>query len=134
MDWRDDRIEWEADGKPVEIGLTRFGTGPDLLLLPALSSISTRTEMRPLQERLGTSFSTIAIDWPGFGDLPRPAVDWRPELYRAFLGFVIEGILRPEVTIAAGHAAGYALAQAAEHPASTGRLCLLSPTWRGPLP
>lgn len=134
MDWRDERIEWRADGKPVDIGLTGFGTGPNLLLLPALSSISSRAEMRPLQERLGASFSTLAIDWPGFGDLPRPKIDWRPDLYRAFLRFALEEVVQPEVTVAAGDAAGYALAQAADDPASTGSLSLLSPTWRGPLP
>lgn len=134
MDWRDERIEWQADGKPVSIGLTRFGTGPALLLLPALSSISTRAEMRPLQERLGADFSTLAIDWPGFGTLPRPKVGWRPQHYGEFLRFVLQTVVRPSVTVAAGHAAGYALAQAAADPASTGRLCLLSPTWRGPLP
>ncbi|TPM22660.1 alpha/beta fold hydrolase [Mesorhizobium sp. B2-3-5] len=134
MDWIEDQIEWSADGKKVAIGLTRFGAGKNLLLLPALSSISTRTEMRSLQERLGTSFATTAIDWPGFGTLPRPRVDWRPELYRTFLRFVMESVVQPAATIAAGHAAGYVLAEAAENPAGFGRLCLLSPTWRGPLP
>ncbi|TPK65560.1 alpha/beta hydrolase [Mesorhizobium sp. B2-4-19] len=134
MDWIEDQIEWSADGKNVAIGLTRFGSGKNLLLLPALSSISTRTEMRPLQERLGTSFATTAIDWPGFGTLPRPRINWRPELYRAFLRFLTQSVVQPAVTIAAGHAAGYALAEAAENPAGFGRLCLLSPTWRGPLP
>lgn len=134
MDWRDERIAWEADGKPVEIGLTRFGSGPGMLLLPAISSISMRQELRPLQERLGASFSTVAIDWPGFGDLVRPRIDWRPDLYRAFLRFVLANVVTPRATLAAGHAAGYVLAQAADDPASTGRLCLLSPTWRGPFP
>ena len=114
MGWAEERIEWKADGEPVQVGLSRFGSGPSILLLPALSSISTRTEMRPLQERLGASFSTIAVDWPGFGDLPRSRVDWRPDLYRAFLRFVLASAVRPSVTIAAGHAAGYALAQAAD--------------------
>ncbi len=134
MEWTEDRIEWNADGKPVQIGLTRAGSGPRLLLLPALSSLSTREEMRPLQERLAAHYATVAIDWPGFGDLPRPKVDWRPDLYRDFLRFVLAEIIRPEVTIAAGHATGYALALAADDPASTGRLVLLAPTWRGPLP
>ncbi|WP_226562261.1 alpha/beta fold hydrolase [Salipiger thiooxidans] len=134
MVWIEDRIEWQVDGKSVTIGVTRFGTGPCLLLLPAFSSISTREEMRPLQELLGQSFSTLAIDWPGFGDLPRPTVNWRPDLYRAFLRFVLADVVRPDVTVAAGHAASYALTEAAEHPASLGRLVLLSPTWRGPLP
>lgn len=134
MEWTEDRIEWVADGKPVQIGLTRAGTGPGMLLLPALSSISTRLEMRPLQERLAEHYSTVGIDWPGFGNLPRPKVDWRPDLYRDFLRFVLSAIIRPDVTVAAGHAAGYALAQAADDPANTSRLVLLSPTWRGPLP
>lgn len=134
MDWTEDRVEWVADGKPVQIGLTRAGAGPAMLLLPALSSLSTRQEMRPLQERLARHYSTLAIDWPGFGDLPRPKVDWRPDLYRDVLRFVLAGIIRPDVIVAAGHAAGYALAQAADDPPGTGRLCLLSPTWRGPLP
>jgi len=134
MDWTEERIEWTADGSPIDIGMTRFGSGPSLLLLPALSSISTRAEMRPLQERLGVSFSTLAIDWPGFGNLPRPRIDWRPGLYRAFLRSVLADIVTPSVTIAAGHAAGYALAQAADEPGSLGRLGVLAPTWRGPLP
>lgn len=72
MPFVDEQIRWTADGKPVAIGLTRARSGPSLLMLPALSSISTRTEMRPLQERLAASFATVAIDWPGFGTLPRP--------------------------------------------------------------
>ena len=55
--------------------------GPTVLLLPAPSSISTRAEMRPLAERLAGSFTTVVVDWPGFGDRPRPRVDWRPEAY-----------------------------------------------------
>jgi len=90
--------------------------------------------MQPLQERLALSFATWAIDWPGFGTLPRPTVAWRPDHYRAFLRFVIEKIVHPSITLAAGHGASYALAQAADDPDSLGRLYLLSPTWRGPLP
>lgn len=134
MNWTNDRIEWEADGKPIRISLTRFGSGPSILMLPAISSISTREEIRPLQEALGASFATTAIDWPGFGDLSRPSINWRPDLYQAFLRFVLANVVEPSITVAAGHAAGYALAQAANDPASIGRLCLLSPTWRGPLP
>jgi len=134
MEWIEEQIEWVADGKPVTIGLTRFGSGPQMLLLPALSSISMRQEMRPLQERLGASYATLAIDWPGFGDLPRPKVDWRPELYRQFLRFVLDTVVTPQVTVAAGHAAAYAVAEAADRPDSIGRLCLVGPTWRGPLP
>ncbi|NEW92933.1 alpha/beta fold hydrolase [Rhodopseudomonas sp. BR0M22] len=134
MQWSEQVIDWRADGRLVQLGVTRCGSGPPLLLLPALSSISTRREMRALQSRLGAHFSTTSIDWPGFGDLPRPKVDWRPALYAEFLQFVLTSVTKPDVTVAAGHAAGYALAQAADRPGSLGRLGLLAPTWRGPLP
>ncbi|ODA67845.1 Alpha/beta hydrolase family protein [Methyloligella halotolerans] len=133
MDGIEGRIAWKADGEPLELGLTRFGQGPTLLMLPALSSISTRRELWGLQQHLGGAFSTIAVDWPGFGDLPRPKLDWRPEHYRKFLRFLAEEY-QPAATIAAGHGAGYCLGQAGEAPGSLGRIVLLSPTWRGPLP
>ena len=71
-------IAWTWDGETVRIGVERTGAEPTVLLLPALSSISTRAEMRPLAERLAPAFATVAVDWPGFGSRPRPRVDWRP--------------------------------------------------------
>jgi pimeloyl-ACP methyl ester carboxylesterase len=130
-----DHIDWVWQGAAVRLGVTRMGAGPTLLMLPALSSISTRGEMRPLQERLAAAFATVAIDWPGFGDAPRPAVPWQPDAYRAFLADVLDrAVPRPFATVAAGHAAGYCLAAARARPGATGRLCLIAPTWRGPLP
>jgi pimeloyl-ACP methyl ester carboxylesterase len=76
--------------------------------------------MLPLQERLGAKFQTVSTDWPGFGNRPRPRMDWRPEIYAAFLAFLI-GKLKPShlhAVVAAGHAATYALAQACAHPNS----------------
>lgn len=134
MEEKAERIDWTVDGERVTVGVTRLGSGPELLLLPAPSSISTRAEMLPLQQRLARSFSTVSIDWPGFGDLPRPSIAWRPDFYRAFLRFLLAEVVHPTATVAAGHATGYLLGQAGDDPQSTGRLCLLSPTWRGPLP
>ena len=129
-----ERISWAWRGQPVEVGLETRGSGPPVLLLPALSSISTRAEMRPLAERLASMVTTIAVDWPGFGDLPRSSVAWEPDAYRDFLAFILETLGKPWATVAAGHGGGYLLAHAASHPGSAGRLCLVAPTWRGPLP
>lgn len=130
-----EEITWCCDGRNLSIGLDRAGRGPTVLLLPALSSISTRREMHPLQERLAQSFTTIAIDWPGFGEQPKPFVDWQPEIYEAFLTHLLTHVVpNPFGTIAAGHSAGYALKHFARHEHAAGRLVLLSPTWRGPLP
>ena len=132
---RMDEIEWRYQGTSVLVGMTWHGQGESMLMLPALSSISTRREMWPLQERLGSFFTTLAIDWVGFGDRPRPPLRWSPEIYRSFLAYLLTDVaLRPFATIAAGHAAAYCLDAAAARPGSTGRLCLIAPTWRGPLP
>src|SRR5262249_3035546 len=91
--------------------------------------------MHPLQERLASAFSTITIDWPGFGDQPRPALAWEPTAYVAFLPHLITQLhLRPFATVAARHAATHALSLAADPPGSLGRLSPFAPTWRGPLP
>jgi pimeloyl-ACP methyl ester carboxylesterase len=126
-------LEWNWRGQTIRLGTDASGTGLQVLLLPALSSISTRHEMRPLQERLARRYSTLSVDWPGFGDAARPQVDWRPDAYSAFLSLLLgEVIPHPHAVVAAGHAAGYALKHAANAPQA--RLVLLAPTWRGPLP
>jgi pimeloyl-ACP methyl ester carboxylesterase len=91
--------------------------------------------MRPLQERLASEFATVVVDWPGFGAEPRPPIAWEPAAYETFLQYVLTHVApRPFATVAAGHAASYALSAAATVPGSLGSLCLVAPTWRGPLP
>src|SRR5215813_1923118 len=128
-------LDWTWRGQTIRLGADSNGTGPKVLLLPALSSISTRREMRALQERLAPRYSTLAVDWPGFGEGARPQVDWTPEAYAAFLAFLLTSVIaRPHAIIAAGHAATYVLAHAATAPEPATRLVLIAPTWRGPLP
>jgi len=129
-----ERIEWSWRDRTVSLGIDTRGKGPTVLMLPALSSISTRFEMRPLADKLAPAFASIAVDWPGFGDNPRPAIAWEPDAYRNFLAYILQKLPKPTATVAAGHAAGYLLTHAAEHPGSAGSLCLIAPTWRGPLP
>jgi len=126
-------VKWDWRGETIHLSAREIGAGPKLLLLPALSSISTRHEMAPLQQRLAPRYSTTCVDWPGFGDQARPQVDWTTEAYSAFLNFVLAKVVpQPHAIIAAGHAAGYVLKGASA--ASEAKLVLLAPTWRGPLP
>ena len=128
-------LDWHWRGEAIHLGAQSSGTGPRLLLLPALSSISTRHELGPLQERLGERYSCFCVDWPGFGDGARPQLDWTPDAYSAFLAHLLTAVTpQPHAVIAAGHAASYALAHAASAPQSIARLVLIAPTWRGPLP
>jgi pimeloyl-ACP methyl ester carboxylesterase len=128
-------LEWNWRGQTIRLGADASGTGPNVLLLPALSSISSRREMRPLQERLAPRYSTLAVDWPGFGEVPRPQVHWEPQAYADFLAFVLSSVMvEPHAIIAAGHAASYVLAHTAGALPPKPRLVLIAPTWRGPLP
>jgi len=127
------RYSWE--NLVTTVGMDEAGTGPSVVLLPALSSISTRAEMRPLFETLAPEFRVSSVDWPGFGDLVRRRTDWSPAILSAFLDwFLSEIVAPPHIVVAAGHAASYALYQAAYRRDTIERLVLIAPTWRGPLP
>ena len=96
-------LQWSWQGHNVVFGLDEAGDGPLVFLLPALSSISTRGEMRPLMERLASKFCVVAIDWPGFGTKPRPRVRWTPDALSAFLEHVFQEVIsRPHAVVAAG--------------------------------
>ncbi len=128
-------LRWSWQDRDMVLGLDEAGSGPLLLLLPALSSISTRSEMHPLMERLAAQFRVMALDWPGFGTAPRPGLRWRPDALSAFLRHALGKLdARPHGVIAAGHGATYVLHHGAQHPGFTDRIALLAPTWRGPLP
>jgi len=128
-------IQWRWKSEAITLGMDEAGSGPSIVLLPALSSISTREEMRPLFERLSSQFRVMAVDWPGFGTIGRPREDWSPEILSTFLNwFLNEIVASPHAVIAAGHAATYVLYQAAHQPGTIARLVLVAPTWRGPLP
>src|SRR5258705_3351877 len=128
-------LEWNWRGETIRVGADASGTGPKLLLLPALSSISTRREMRPLQERLARHYSTLAVDWPGFGDAARPQVDSTPDAYAAFLAFLLTSVMaHPYAIVAAGHAATYVLKHAASSSPTAARPLFIAPTWGGPCP
>ena len=59
-----EQLTWHYDGTTIELGADWSGQGPLVLLLPALSSISTRREMGPLQERLSTNYRRSRLTGP----------------------------------------------------------------------
>src|ERR1700730_17958454 len=93
------KIRWAWKGTEVALGMDDAGNGPTVILLPALSSISTRDEMRPLFDRLVPSFRVVTVDWPGFGDESRPQIDWTPEALSAFLDWFLSEIVPPPHSI-----------------------------------
>ena len=128
-------IRYRWDSQTIPLGMDEAGSGLGVVLLPALSSISTRAEMHPLLHRLASDFRVTTVDWPGFGNLPRFRADWSPEVLSTFLNWFLSEISsEARMIVAAGHAATYALYHAACRPEAIDRLVLIAPTWRGPLP
>ena len=122
-----------SDAPPI--AFETLGAGPEALLLPALSSIATRQEMRPLAERLAGRLRCVMPDWPGFGSPLPVGAPLEPATMDAFLDRLLDGVASgPAIGIAAGHGAAYLVKAARRHPRRFTRLVLVAPTWRGPLP
>ncbi|ABW32192.1 alpha/beta fold hydrolase [Acaryochloris marina] len=120
---------WQWQNHTINVATETLGSGPSVLLLPAFSTVSTRAELTTLAQVLASHFQVTLLDWPGFGDSDRPSLPYQPEFYRRFLKAFVQDTLPQEVAVvAAGHAAGYALALQ-----SWSRMVLIAPTWRGPL-
>lgn len=128
-------LDLTVAGHPVPTPCMQVGAGPAALLLPALSSISAREEMRPLARELADGHRCLVPDWPGFGAQARARVPLVPGTVHAFLDALLAAAPGPyALAVAAGHAAPYLAAAARRHPGAFGRLVLAAPTWRGPLP
>lgn len=128
-------FNWNWQKKPITVVYEVVGEGHPVMLLPALSSVSTRREMRTLAERLAERFQVFVLDWPGFGQSSRPGIAYSPAVYHAVLKDFVRGVFHePVVVVAAGHAAGYVMQLAQRSREAWSWIVLVAPTWRGPLP
>lgn len=106
---------WQWHDQSVTIAYDLRGEGPPILLLPALSSISTRVELNAVAATLAQQYEVVTLDWLGFGKSDRPAWRTRPAIYHALLKDFVQDIV-PGLAglVAAGHSAGYSLALATD--------------------
>ncbi|WP_413199656.1 alpha/beta fold hydrolase [Nostoc piscinale] len=126
-------FEWQQ--KRYAIAYDTVGQGKPVLLLPAFSTVSSRGEMQGIAERIAHRYQAVTLDWLGFGESERPALDYQPALLQQMLqAFVQQTFSEPVAIIAAGHTAGYALQLAQQEPQTCSSIILVAPTWRGPLP
>jgi hypothetical protein len=74
---------WRGTSVPVGYELSGSADAEPILLLPAMSTVSTRDELKALAQQLKTC-RCIITDWPGFGDTAQPRLDYDPDLCRGF--------------------------------------------------
>jgi pimeloyl-ACP methyl ester carboxylesterase len=126
---------WNWQNQQVRVVYETLGNGTPVLLLPAFSTVSMRSEMGGIAKLLSPYFQAIAVDFPGFGDSDRQPFDYNAEIYHQFLrDFVINVFKTPIAVVAAGHSSAYVLELANNQPNLFSRIVLIAPTWRGPLP
>lgn len=108
------------------------------MLLPALSTVSSRGEWKAFANVMGDRRQLVSFDWPGFGDSDRPAIAYDAALLRSALQGVLSYLRTTTrqlpIVVAAGHSASVALGLATEWSGLWQELVLVAPTWRGPLP
>ena len=127
-------------GKSVRLALELWGNvaAETWLLLPALSTVSSRCEWHQFAKSINKQVQMVSFDWPGFGDSDRPAIKYDLSVLRTALNAVLDHVQDNTTgqisVIAAGHAASVALALADECSKQWKQLILVAPTWRGPLP
>lgn len=128
---------WQWQGRSLIITYETLGAGAPVLLLPALSTVSTRAELTQLATTLAPRCQITVLDWPGFGDSSRLRLTYEPALYQQFLQDFVQAVFTtPPAVVAAGHAAGYAMGLAAQSAPDQNvwrKILLVAPTWRGPL-
>lgn len=125
---------WNFSGKQYQVVYETIGQGNPVLLLPAFSTVSSRTEMKGIAQILAARYQVTVVDWLGFGESECPPVNYNPALFQQLLqDFVATVLNSPIILIAAGHASGYALKLAQDNPDFISKLILIAPTWQGPL-
>jgi pimeloyl-ACP methyl ester carboxylesterase len=133
-------LSLDLGGRRLQVVLERRGpaTASTWLLLPALSTVSSRSEWQPLAAAVADRCQLVSFDWPGFGDSDRPCLDYDADLLRSALRSILSYLYAQNRTrltvVAAGHSASIALALATEWSGQWRRLVAVAPTWRGPLP
>ena len=125
---------WNFIDKQYQIVYETIGEGNPVLLLPAFSTVSSRTEMKAIANLLATKHQVTVLDWLGFGESQCPPVDYNPALFQQLLGDFVKSVFKsPIILTAAGHASGYALKFARDNSDIISQLILIAPTWQGPL-
>jgi hypothetical protein len=58
-----ERYNWHFSGKQYQVVYETRGQGKPILLLPALSTVSSRTEMKAIANILATQYEVTVLDW-----------------------------------------------------------------------
>lgn len=115
-----------------EVTLYEAGAGEPVLLLHSINAAASAMEVEPLFSGLARTRRVIALDWLGFGRSDRPAIDYRPAIYRRVLAAVLDDLHEPTLDVVAlSLASQVAAVTAAAEPPRIRRMVAIAPTGIG---
>ena len=127
------QYEWKFKGEAISVPYDTVGDGQPGLMLPAMSTVSWRSEMQGLAERLGAKHRWLVPDWPGFGESTSLPLEYGPDTFRQFLTDFTASMFDSSVpVVAAGHSAGFVLQLGCEDSGRWSKVVMVAPTWFGP--
>ena len=135
-----ENLHVNLNGRDVRVTLERRGpeNGDLWLLLPALSTVSSRGEWHDFADAMGKRCQLVSFDWPGFGDSERPAIAYNANTLREALTGILQHLQGADLhkinVVAAGHSAPIALGLAEQCSRQWAQIVVVAPTFRGPLP
>ncbi|NEO12703.1 MULTISPECIES: alpha/beta fold hydrolase [unclassified Moorena] len=83
---------WNWQNKHYRVVYETIGAGNPVLLLPAFSTVSSRTEMKGIANLLATNYHVTVLDWLGFGESQCPPVDYNPVLFQQLLADFVNSV------------------------------------------
>ena len=135
-----ENLQVNLNGRDVRVTLERRGpeNGELWLLLPALSTVSSRGEWHDFADAMDERCQMVSFDWPGFGDSERPAIAYNANTLREALTDILQHLQRADLdkinVVAAGHSVPIALGLAEQCSRQWAQIVVVAPTFRGPLP
>jgi len=135
-----EQVQLSLANRDIQLIVETIGSenAPLWLLLPALSTVSSRSEWKDFIDVAKDVRRIVSFDWPGFGDSDRPPITYDADVLCQALVAILQYIAiknNQSITIiAAGHSASIALGMAAKYSNQWEKLVLVAPTWRGPFP
>ena len=135
-----ENLQVNMNGRDFRVTMERRGpeNGELWLLLPALSTVSSRGEWHDFADAMDERCQLVSFDWPGFGDSERPAIAYDATALREALNGILQHLDRTDQDkiniVAAGHSVPIALGLADQCSRQWAQIVVVAPTFRGPLP
>lgn len=76
---------WKYENREYPVKFEYVGSGPNVLLAPPMSTVSSRDDLRGLANAFKGNRTCVMFDWPAQGHNERVSDGYQPAVYAKFL-------------------------------------------------